>query len=235
MRSGMKWLPTLMAATLLSIGAAGCGASKDNGSPSQSASNPSPSTAAPATITSPATSPHGYLNDGDNDPIGDADNDNNHDNDNDNSEDHVPNDNSNYHDSDDRGILAFGHAASAADKRAMTALVKRYYTVAAAVDGPKACAMLAPRFAESIVEDYGKESPGPSYLRSGTTCPAVMALLFQHFRAQIAAPFDVTSVRVERNQAYALLGSKATPARYITLERRRKVWWIGALIGNPLL
>lgn len=236
MRNGMyskaKWLPALWAATLLSLSTAGCGEGKDTVFP---VSSSAPLTAtAPATIASHPTSHHGYLNDGDNDVIGDADNDNSHDNDHDNSEDHVPNDNGSYQDSDDSSILAYGHAANGADKRTITAVVKRYYAAAATGDGAKACAMLAPKFAESVAEDYGRGSTGPSYLQGGTTCPAVMMLLFQHSHAEVADPFDVTGVRLGDNHAYALLGSRVTVASYITLERRRGAWRIGALIGLTL-
>jgi hypothetical protein len=61
-----------------------------------------------------------------------------------------------------------------------------------------------------------------------------MELQFKHSHAQITAPFDLTGVRVSDNQAYALLGSKATPANYIALEHRGGEWKIGSLIGDAL-
>jgi hypothetical protein len=217
---------------LLCLGAAGCGRSADVSLPTGMST--SASTAVGHTATASPTASHGHLNDGDNDTIGDADEDNGRDNDRDNSEDRVVDDNRNYHDSDDRDIVAYGRPANAADKRAITGVTERYYALSAADDGARACGMLIPRFAESVAESYGRGSTGPAYLRSATTCPQVLALQFRHAHTQVAAPFAVTGVRVLENHAYALLGSRVTAAAYIQLERRRGFWKIGALTGSTL-
>lgn len=47
-------------------------------------------------------------------------------------------------DGDDYAILDFGHPADAAEKGKIAALVRRYYEVAVAEDGAKACSMLYP-------------------------------------------------------------------------------------------
>jgi hypothetical protein len=204
----MRALLALLAMALLSVGAGACG------------------------DTSHAS--NRYLNDGDHDPIGDEDGDNNADNDNDVSLDYKPvtNEGGNYHDADDSMTLAYGHAAGPVDTRAVAALVKRYYAAAAAGDGKGACSMLLPSLAKAAPEDYGEF--GPQYLRGGKTCEAVLSLLFEHFHNTLTAPVGVTGVRVEGNQAHALVGSATMSASYITLQRERGVWALNELLGNTL-
>lgn len=233
----MRSLLALFALALLGVSVAACGGASKTSDPASRVSSTAPASGAtPATTTtsSTATSSQGYLNDGDNDIIGDADNDNKHDNDNDNTEDHKLEDNGDYHDSDDHGIMTFGHPANAADRLAITSVVRRYYAVAAAGDGEKACSMLVPTLAKATTEDYGHGSAGPSYLSSGETCPAVLALLFKHFHAQLTTAINITRVRVSGDRAVALLGSRATPASYISIQRQDGVWKIGTLLGAAL-
>lgn len=211
----MRSAAALLAIALFSLDLAACGDVRDSSVPASSASTGR------------------YLNDGDNDVIGDADDDNNHDVDKDNSEDHKPDENGNYHDSDD-SIVTFGHTANSVDTQAITAAVKRYYAVAASGNGSKACSMLVPSLAKAIPEDDGHGSAGPSYLQAGRTCPAIMALLFKHMRNQVTVSIHVTAVRTNGNHAVALLGSKTVPASEVLIERQGGVWMISSLIGSPL-
>ncbi|HEY3885384.1 MAG TPA: hypothetical protein VGL62_09275 [Vicinamibacterales bacterium] len=205
----------ILTAVLVALGIGACGATTKT--------DPTPSRASPA----------GYRNDGDNDVIGDADDDNNHDNDHDNSEDHVRDDNGDYHDSDDTAVT-FGHAANSAETRAVTAVVQRYYAVAASGNGAKACTLLIPGLAATVVEDYGFGSAGPADLRSGHTCPEVLELLFESQRALLRSGVNVTAVRILEDNAVALLGSRVTPAASIPLEYRHGAWAIDAIIGSVL-
>jgi hypothetical protein len=237
-RSKMKRLFALPAIALLSLGATACGgSSKGPHSASQSASRVASSGSAAVTTPSSTAPTQHYLNDGDNDPNNDNDPDdrtvNKIDEDNDSPEDHMNPQNDRYHDKDDDSIVASDHAASAAEKRAITALVKRYYTVAAAGDGATACSMIYSTLVEAIPEDYG-QAPGPVYLRGGKTCQAVMSLLFRHFHSQLTGAIEVTGVRVKGNHALALLGSKTVPASMINMERERGAWKIDELLGVPL-
>jgi len=227
----MKSIFALLAIVLFGVGLAACGSASDT----HSASAASAGTSGRASKALPNNSPQGYLNDGDNDVIGDADNDNNHDDDNDNSEDHKPEENGDYHDGDDRGIVSFGQPADPADKRAVTATVKRYYALAAAGDGATACTMLTPSLARSAEQDYGHGSAGPTYLSAGRNCVEVLGLLFGHFHTQLTSTTTViTGVRVEGKEAIALLGSRAQPAGEIPLTRIAGVWRIGSLFGGAL-
>lgn len=176
-----------------------------------------------------------YLNDGDNDPSNDYDRDDWEkglpDDDNDIKEDTQHPENDKYQDKDDNPA-AYGPLADTIDRRAVAALAKRYYAAAVAEDGAKACAMINPTLANSVVEDYGRP-PGPAYLR-GNTCAQVMTRLFSHSHAELTTDFVVTEVRVNGNHAYAFLGSKKMPASTFQAIRRRGTWKSVGLIGTPL-
>jgi hypothetical protein len=133
-------------------------------------------------------------------------------------------------------IERYGHAASATDEWAVTELVKSYYAMAAAGNGVKACTLLDSSLAADAPEDYGRV-PGPAYLRGATTCPAVMAKLFRHSRAQLAAKtatLEVTSIRVSGNHGFALLSFGKMPERDITVRREHHRWKIGMLLDEEL-
>lgn len=147
--------------------------------------------------------------------------------------DDTPNDR--HYDRDDEPIRYFGHAAGVADQRAVTALVRRYYVVAAAGDGATACLLLASPIAGSVVEAYGG-SVGPPALR-GKTCAAVISKLFKERRRQLAADnatLKVTGVRVKGDRAYALLSATTMPVGDILLRREQGAWRIWGLLGGPV-
>jgi hypothetical protein len=227
----MRYLLALFAIALISVVATACGgADKPVGS---SFSRPSLAGNTPKRGISYDTHQSGpYRNDGDQDLIGDEDGDNRNDNDNDAPWDYKSevNENGYYHDADDATRLKFGHNAGEADRRAITALVKRYYAGAAAGDGQTACSILIPSLAYAVPLDYGKL--GPAYLRAGKTCRAVMALFFKHSHDELSAPVAVTGVRIDGNHALALLGSSTMPAGYITLQRDHRVWTVNELLGG---
>ncbi len=138
-----------------------------------------------------------------------------------------------YRDGDDGGELAYGHAPNRAEKRLLTAFVRRYYAAGAAGDGATACRMIAPGFAGSVVEAYGGPA-GPVYLQGAKTCAAVLSRLFEHFHAQLAAGVEVTGVRVGGAQALVFVGSGAAPAGALTLERRGRSWGIVGMLATEL-
>jgi hypothetical protein len=222
----VRSLLALLTVTLLGLGVTACG---DTSAGSNASSNADGEGGSAATQR--------YLNDGDNDPHNDNDYDDLYgkktDEDSDEPEDRMNPENGNYHDKDDGDIVDYGHVADASEEQAVTALVKRYYAVAVAGDGAKACGMIAPAFAKAIPEDYG-QAPGPSYLRGGKTCQAVMSLLFKHVHRELTGAIKVTGVRVAGSQAYAFLGSSTMFASYIVARRRHGVWTIDGLLGGPL-
>lgn len=134
--------------------------------------------------------------------------------------------------------LNYGHAASVSDTRAITAVITRYYAVAVAGDGRKACSILYSSLAEAIQEDYGRGSEGPSYLRTGKTCSEVMVLLFKHFHSQFTAEFpklEVTRVRLSnKHRGLAVLSFRALPEREIFVAREGYIWKMNALVDSEL-
>jgi hypothetical protein len=180
---------------------------------------------------------HDFLNDGDSDPATDNDPDNlggrTIDDDHDFREDHVNPQNNRYHDKDDRNALAYGHEASAADKRAITATVKHYYAIAMTGDGATACSMLASSLVRAAPEDYGG-ARGPLYLRGGDTCQAVLSMTFKHFHAWLTEPVEVTAVRIGSGGVIAFIGSRSMPASQISLEHHQGTWKIDSLLGQAM-
>jgi hypothetical protein len=112
-------------------------------------------------------------------------------------------DNDDDHNDDDARVLYYGHAADAADRRSSIALVKRYFAAAAAEDGKRACGLLVPLLAESVVEEDGR-SPG---LR-GRTCAAVVSKLFKMRHRMLLekrAALEVIAVRVKGDRGLVVL------------------------------
>lgn len=206
----MRSLLTLPSIALLGLGAGACGnAGKRTDSTSGFSSSAAAGTVA---ATAPAQSqPHL--------PI-DSDNDN------DNSG------NSRY-DGDDKPVLYFGHAPSAADGRAIAALVRRYYAAGAAGNGATACGLIHPLLAESIVEEYA-HSPS---LR-GKTCAAVMSKLFRQLHRELTsdvAGLELVRTRVSGDRGLALVRFGARRERRVLVRRERGAWKMDVLldVGVP--
>jgi hypothetical protein len=213
----MKSLPALLTIALLSVGVTACGsASKGMSSTSTTSSSAATTSPSPTKTTTSAASTQVYTK-------ADADKDN---------DISAPDD-----DASNRYALSYGHAASAADQRAVTELVKRYYAAALKGDGAKACAMIVSSLSKAVVEDYGHGSPGPSYLQSGKTCPQVMALLFKHFHAQLTAEIpklEVARVRLVGPHGFAIMSFGAMPEREISVRREGSAWKVQALLDSEL-
>jgi hypothetical protein len=241
----MRWLLAFMTTVLFTVGVSACGDAGKSGDSVSSA----PSSAAAAATDDPAARTPGtknapvpikpetgptrkYLNDGDHDVLGDDDGDNSSDVDRDASLDYQADENKRYHDNDDVSDLSHGHVATAADVRAVTPVVQRYYAIARAGNGAAACSQLIPSLAKAVPLDYGRF--GAAYLHAGKTCPAVMDLLFKHFRRQLVAPVHVTEVLVKEDRAIALLGSRTMPASATSLERQNGAWIITQILGHSL-
>jgi hypothetical protein len=241
----MKPLKTLLAVAFLALGVAACGrttaqdgrshdtataASAVRAATARTSSRQTKGEAQPGTATVAGRPLEGDEDDDDTAAElarqGPADQDNDTDN------DYVDNARKGYRDGDDGVIAAYGHAPSSADARALTTLAKRYFSAAAGGDGARACSMIIADFVRSIPEDYG-QPPGPIYLR-GKTCAVVMSRLFEHDRASLASPIEVTGVRVNNSQAHIFVGSPTLSARIVLAERRRGAWKVVGLLGTPV-
>lgn len=138
-----------------------------------------------------------------------------------------------YFDGDDNSVRYFGRAANPGEASAITTLVKRYYSAAAAMNSSAACALTYYISVETIPEEYG-QPPGPLYLRGAHTCQAVLAIVFKHFHAELTQPVMVMGVRVDGNHADALVGFRALPAGFVQARLEGNTWKVEGLLATAL-
>lgn len=227
-----RLLLALLVSVLFCLSVAGCGVAGKPG-PSSSISSGATARVKTGTIITGAT-PGQYLRgDGDADNPGDTDGNGDVDPGEDTDEDYPVPESYKFPDADDQVTLAYGHAPSNLQRGAITSVLKHYYSAISAGDGALACSLLVPAFARSVSEDYGR-APGPSYLRDANSCPAVMPMLLQHFRKQLADPITVVEVRLKDGRAQVVLSSRTMSASHIFLMRQGGSWKIQELLAQPL-
>lgn len=91
------------------------------------------------------------------------------------------------------GLVDFGHAAGTDVTDRISALIRRYYSAAVAVDGRAACSMLYSVVLRDIVDGDAFASEG---LRRGSCTLAMYTLFRQRHRRLIAERRSLTIVRV---------------------------------------
>ena len=132
----------------------------------------------------------------------------------------------------------YGHAPSAVEKRAITDLIKRYYAVAAAGDGRKACAMIAPglirgqSLAEGAIPKEFIPVSGSSVFRH-KGCAQIASLIFSIDRQLLAEEvptLQALSVRIKGSQGLVVLGFRTSPERQMPVERVHGAWRVGAML-----
>jgi hypothetical protein len=138
-----------------------------------------------------------------------------------------------YPDTDDKETLAYGKVPSSAERTEIANVVTRYYAAAAKADGAAACALIVPSLTKSIPRDYGSGA-GPSYLRGGKTCAAVLTKLFKHDAGELAEPPTLVSMRVKGAAGQVVLGSRILAASLLDVSRQGHTWRIQGLLGSPL-
>jgi hypothetical protein len=139
-------------------------------------------------------------------------------------------------DTNNDSTLNFGHAADTADTQAITFLIKRYYAAAYAENGARACKMIYSTLEEAVPEDYGQSPPGQPYMR-GTTCAAVLTLLFKHDHPQLTIEFPklkISRVRLMEHHGIAILHFGALPERQISVGREGHIWKVDGLLDSEV-
>lgn len=233
----MRSLSLLLMSALLCMGTTACGGSRDIKRSAPGASDSSATSALSTTITSSVIPPGQSLR-GDGDADNPSDIDGNGDRDTagtggpDRDNDNPTPESYDFPDRDDKATFAYGHPPSATVAGAILSVAKRYYAAASVEDGAAACSLLFAGLAHAVPEDYGHA--GPSYLRGGKTCQAVLSMLFQHFHEQLTEAITVVEVRVEGSDAQVVFSSRKMPASRIFLVRQGHSWKVSALIGQPL-
>lgn len=218
-----KSLLVLPAIALLCTWVTACdGTGKRTGSASQVASGAAATGNATGTSASSTAPTQGYLK-------GDSDVD-----------DEYGEDNPNH--SDDPPLREYGHAASAVDRRAITALVRRYYATAAARNGVAACSLVYagltkdPGLTKTVPEDHYAPTLQIRVSR-GERCAQVTSRLFEQNHQSLVAEattLRVTGVRVRGRHAVAMLGFRTTSERWIPVTREGGAWRIGSLLAREL-
>lgn len=140
-----------------------------------------------------------------------------------------------HDDTNNSAELHYGHPANAADRKAITTLIRGYYRAAVAGDGAAACSLIYSSLVEAIPEDFGQY--GPPYLRGGKTCVAVMDKLFNHLHTQLAAELprlSVATVRLKKRRGLVFLSFGALPERKLFVEREGAKWKLGDVIDGEL-
>lgn len=208
----LRSLLACLAIGLVAIGTAACGeADKGSGLAQRPSSAPATGVARAGTSSPSSSAGSSALDtDGDNDRPG-----------------------NNRYDTDNDSVSTYGHTAAAADIQAITALFRRYYALAAAGDGARACSMVYWLFAETVVEEHDR-GKGPSSLR-GNTCAQVASKLFkQRHREAVedVATLQVARVRLNGNQGMALVRFGATRERDVLVHRDRGAWKMSVLLDN---
>ena len=136
-------------------------------------------------------------------------------------------------DYDNDAVLGYGPPADTADRRVIVSLLKRYYAVAAAGDGAKACSMLDPLVAEEIVEEH-HNGKGPSSLR-GSTCAQIISKLFKRHHRELAkdvAEFRVTTMELRGNRGLVLMPYSTANETQVIVRRDNGVWRMDEPIDN---
>jgi hypothetical protein len=136
-------------------------------------------------------------------------------------------------DSDDAPIRFFGHEASAAERQAIAALLRRYYALATRGDGRKACGLMHPLIVEHIPEEYEEQPAG-----YGHTCATVMSKLFQMRHARLvldSSTLVLTGVRAEGDRALVLVRFAGEPVPdHIAVHREGSSWKIWELFAEQM-
>jgi hypothetical protein len=129
------------------------------------------------------------------------------------------------YDNDNDAILGWGPPAGAVDRRAIVALVRRYYETAAAGDGAKACSMLDPLMVEAVKE--GRNGGSGPQSPPGSTCAQIMTSLFQRRHRELVedvAAFRIAVVQQHGNRAMALTDFSPTRLWQVLVRRTHGVW-----------
>jgi hypothetical protein len=220
----MRRLLACLATVWLGVSICACGGAGTHSGSSIRVSSAAASDTTTGTTSSVSSSIHSTIDNDNDNAFTKADNDSDNDN-------GAPGD-----DKNNNSVLYAFHAASPADERAITSLIKRYYAVALAGQGAKACSMIYSTLAESVPEDYGLSPPGPPYMR-GTTCPVVLSLMFKHFHTELAAELpklEVARVRLQGHRGLAVLHFGKVPQRQLQVAREGHVWKLASLLDSEL-
>jgi ketosteroid isomerase-like protein len=128
-----------------------------------------------------------------------------------------------------------GARASRSDRLAIAALVKRYYTAAAAEDGAQACAMLS----ADIVAGLSEEPQSSSSPTRQSACAVALSRVYktQHrlLEEDDVSTMVIADVRINHDVATAIVGFRSMPVGSLRLRRQKGAWKIDAILDDRML
>jgi len=128
------------------------------------------------------------------------------------------------YDKDNDATFQWGPPASAADRRVVVALVKRYYEIAAAGDGAKACAMLDPLIVEMVAEQEPRHG-----------CAHNIEKLFAQRHRELVedlSSFRVVTAQRRENRVAVLIDFAPTRLLQVFARRTHGVWRVDTPLYN---
>jgi hypothetical protein len=137
------------------------------------------------------------------------------------------------YDNDNDSTSTYGPPASPAERRAIVAFIRHYYTVAAAGDGATACSMLDPIIAETLVEVH-HHGRGPRSLQ-GNTCAQILSKLFRLRHRELVedvAGFRISLLDVRGNRGVAFAPFAPTREMQLIVHREHGVWTMEVPLDN---
>jgi hypothetical protein len=121
----------------------------------------------------------------------------------------------------------YGPPASPDEARAITAIARRYYALAASDKGASACSMIYWAVAEALSEEYNQRPQKVPHRAS--TCASVMTRLFTQEHSQLSAKVArLTVLKVLSNgpRAWIVMSFGEARKRHLVLRREPHGWSI---------
>ncbi len=130
------------------------------------------------------------------------------------------------YDTDNDANPTYGPPVRAGERPAIVSLIERYYRIAVAGDGAKACSLLDPLVAEATLEEH-RPGNGPPALR-GRTCAQVLSRIFARRHRELTkdvATMHVGWIQRQARQAVALLHFGPDRERVVRVHRAQGGGW----------
>jgi hypothetical protein len=138
---------------------------------------------------------------------------------------------------DDADVRDYGHPARSVDRRAIVALVDRYYAAAAATDGHEACSLLRASVAEGLAAG-ADAGPSGSSSTAQRACALTVSKLFRYAAGRSgggAGRVRTVAVRSVGSHGLAIVRLPSGEERYMPVVREHRVWKVGAPLDSGMI
>jgi ketosteroid isomerase-like protein len=131
-----------------------------------------------------------------------------------------------------RFLAQFGRSPRPTEARAITALIKRYFTAAAAGDSANACALLSTAASVALAAQHSSSTRGAGACAAAIAPPLAQA--HQYLLTKEPTTMVVTGIYTKGDLGIAALGFRHTPESTILIEREASAWKIGSIFDNHM-